>query len=562
MDFSKIQLLTQIDAKLQHMANNPGVNFTPEELTMLRNLLKSVKDEVGRVDEVVAPVGVEKDRVEILEERSRNQGYCYLVLMSTLPSFETVSHDVFNRTLKCLESCLGPIPEGRETILNLTMCEAVLCGDFEPEVIGSDNPEILMKPDQHLKNLAKMTESKFRFNYEDAGGIMHITWNREKCTCSEILCDHGWASRFILQIITRPGQKVGAGTEIDFSKFFIMEEDVKEAKKKKEEERKAASEARKDKNGEMKRSMEKDMVNMLEGQLNARTEALELALLTLMSDREQKKGTDCESVTEDERSDLESTIHPIDSSSVVERYGRKFMPSGSVYKVGKASTVLEPVQEIQDLQPTVNVVQGFMRTQGMREAERQSNSQVHAINGLAAPFKDVRLNFLCHFHTALQECNIDPQSNPTDALDSIGTLKPQNPTDELIKQVVIRTFDFDETVVIANPFRLPFIEVGMLITDSMLIKCLTLLESEYKTKWFEQMKCLKIPKFHDEFGSLSTRVRQSHGSRRTSEGHIRQRRYSGRQSTDSEGDQTLHVRKAQGSSSKRPQSFLGLRTYR
>lgn len=215
--------------------------------------------------------------------------------------------------------------------------------------------------------------------------------------------------------------------------------------------------------------------------------------------------------------EVASTIMPGHSSSVVERYmsNQKFMPT-SAYVLQRKSTVLEPVSEESNfIEPRKDVVAGFVKTNSMMRVEKASNDRVYLINGLAAPFKDSRLNFLIHFHTALHECSFNPQTDPIDALEELGNSRPKNPTGELICQVVRRTFDFDEQTIIANPFNLPFIEVGMNITDSVVLKTLDLLRIEYKSLWFAQMKCLRVPGFHSEYRQLSTEVFKS-GSRRGS----------------------------------------------
>jgi len=81
-----------------------------------------------------------------------------------------------------------------------------------------EDKEAYAQSEVHLKTLAKMLESKCRFRYEDKGGRLHIIYTG-RCDCTEILCDHGWSPRFILQIIVREGQTVGA--DINLSELFI-----------------------------------------------------------------------------------------------------------------------------------------------------------------------------------------------------------------------------------------------------------------------------------------------------------------------------------------------------
>jgi hypothetical protein len=243
--------------------------------------------------------------------------------------------------------------------------------------------------------------------------------------------------------------------------------------------------------------LERDMVTMLSVSLEDRTNLLETALKELLKGKmnASESGND---------SECEGTVMPLDSSSQIGRYKKTFMRAGTVYNVGKGGTKLDRVRE--EFEPSIvtDVVQGFVRTEGMEKSERESVDQVYSINGLAAPFKNSRLNFLIHFHTALSESQVDSKSDPMEAMEHIGELKPRNPTEELMKQVVLRTFDFDRMVIVANPFQLPFIEIGMLLSDSCLAKCFEFLRSEYRTLWFQELKCLHVPPFHKEFRQLST----------------------------------------------------------
>jgi len=296
--------------------------------------------------------------------------------------------------------------------------------------------------------------------------------------------------------------------------------------------------------------------------LSSRTEALEIALSSLLEEkqrlaRQRLEGRrDSHQMNTESESDVESTVLPFDSGSNIGRYSKQFVKPGPIYNVRRAMTSLEPVEEVPSLRRNFDVVQGFLKTEDMQKREKKAMDKVYTINGLASPFKNSRLNFLIHFHTALSTCGVNPKTEPGEAFEMIATMRPQNPTEELIKQCMIRTFDFEEANVIANPFDLPFIEVGMLISESMLVKCLTLLQSEYRTLWFNSMKCLTVPTFHDEFSTFSTHMMakssgREHSRRRTT------RRGSDQASTTSESEGK------QGSGQyfmrqRKPRTILGL----
>jgi len=168
---------------------------------------------------------------------------------------------------------------------------------------------------------------------------------------------------------------------------------------------------------------------------------------------------------------------------------------------------VETIVEVNDLSLEKNVVIGYQRTPSMQKVERKMNSKVHAINGLANPFKSNRLNLLVHFHTAVEtNLPIDDGNGYASSLKKIIRYKSKSPSEELAKQIVELTFDFDELRVVSNPYKLPFIEVGMIISDNCLISCFTLLKSEYESLWFQEMKSLYVPSFHKRFRSHSETI--------------------------------------------------------
>jgi hypothetical protein len=358
--------------------------------------------------------------------------------------------------------------------------------------------------------------------------LFHVERVPGLCECEDILCVHGWAPRFVLAAIAREGTHVGA-SNIDFSALFIDRDTDQEHAQEADHvghlkfqprvetvlETRRQPRNEQEKRREIEREVDADMASVLSEHLEKRTMMIEKMFAEMVAAKQEQFSPG--GAHEDTGDEVASTIMPGHSSSVVERYmsNQKFMPT-SAYVLQRKSTVLEPVSEESNfIEPRKDVVAGFVKTNSMMRVEKASNDRVYLINGLAAPFKDSRLNFLIHFHTALHECSFNPQTDPIDALEELGNSRPKNPTGELICQVVRRTFDFDEQTIIANPFNLPFIEVGMNITDSVVLKTLDLLRIEYKSLWFAQMKCLRVPGFHSEYRQLSTEVFKS-GSRRGS----------------------------------------------
>lgn len=494
--------VTEIDQKLREMGMDVGVSFTTRELSVLRAMLKFTSELRG------VPPGqeIQNDWVDFhsVVLRAVRPGFCYVKSMLSLPSLRERGVAGLQPVVEAFTTALGENPEGRDVILYLTLADAVLKGRFEVKDLLEQSPLLLLTDAEHLECLRKSTESKVRYTYSEESGLFHIDEAKLCCNCTEILCDHGWASRFILQVITRPGLRVGA--DVDLSALFMQigDEEAKRDSMPRVEEVKEEQ-----KRAELKTELDVDMCRMLEETLERRTSLLQQTFEQLLRSRENAESSESDD-------GACSTVKPQDSSSVLSRYKKSYMPEGTVYNFRRTRTTLEPLQEVSPLNVEKDVVQGFKKTLLMAAEEKDSVDRVYMINGLAAPMKNSRLNFLMHFHTALQECKFNPDQDPVDALESLSLCKPKNPTEELVKQVTQRTFDFEQMVVVANPFRLPFIEVGMSITDSIILKAFDLLRSEYRTLWFQEFKCLIVPPFHNEFLAFSTSVRGESRRRRSS----------------------------------------------
>jgi hypothetical protein len=456
---------------------------------------------------------------------------------------------------------LGAIPEGLDVFTCLTMAEDILSNPNKPV----DFTDAGLKEENLLSHTgiaSKLLESPVRFSYRETGGLFHVDQFHLCDDKTDIMCQHNfWAARFILSVITRSGTRVGA--DIDLSALFIDRskgpvstlshisegteyETVLEPKRRPthaansqmhHEEHpsveplgRPTSKAPLNRLHDIDPSLDQALAGVLDSHLEERTAMLDKALQELTEETAKAKALN-ETLRRSselgikgsaEAVEVASTMMPNDSSSVIERYQRHFIDRAS-YNMRANRTELEPLSKRDQSPEYKDVVCGFMRTASMVVKEEEQKDRVYMINGLAAPFKDSRLNFLCHFHTALQECSFDPKMDPIDALQEIGESRPLNPTGELMRQVIQRTFDFSDMVVVANPFRIPFIEVGMNLTDTVVMKSLDLTLAEYKTAWFQEVKCLKMPPFHDEYTAYTTAVRDPHR-----QGSYRRRRSSSR----------------------------------
>jgi len=527
-----------IDEKFNQVNSGGSVEFTSEELTVLSGVFR--RSIMGMHDLEDSGSADNSERIELIEHFESEEGYCYGSLVRALPSLGSGTLKHFRDSLVEFRLGLSSCPLGTDILVDLCILDKVLSGELPFAVLvknridkKEDEAELnLLEDSQHIRTISKMSGSKHRYNYQDKSGIVHLEY-RGVCDCEDILCHHGWATRFILQVVAREGRRIGADPdEIDFSQLFVKQETGKlpdsvqqtpvsayVGKRPWQEVRNSPPNQEHNFGPQhspesLRQQISDDLVRMLGEQLNARTDVLEETMARIL---EQKRGESSRVYRTDSSeysqvsgselgSDVESTLHPLDSSSTAERYGKRFMSPGTVYRVNKGRTVLEPLVETRALNVVPDVVKGFQMTESMSAVDKEVRDSVYSINGLATPFNNARLNFLMHFHTALQTCGINPQTDPLEALEEIAEMRPGNPTEELIKQCVNKTFDFDGLSVKSNPFKLPMIEVSMLITHSMLMKCLDLLYNEYKTCWFQEMKCLVVPQFHSEFHKYSTRV--------------------------------------------------------
>jgi len=570
---NKSLVYQSLDKKFEQVNRDEHVDFTLEEMVVLGEIFRSRKQD-DDVSSLLLDEDLEK-RIHLLRDLELTDGYCYTSAIRMLPSLRSGSFDNFRVAVHEFKNGLGKNALGTEILVTLCLLDKVLLGKLGVEALkpstddGEELAAMLLEDSQHIQTVSKMSTSKCRYNYEEKGGLVHIKY-QTTCACEDILCEHGWASKFILQVIAREGRKIG-GTrdEIDLSKLFIRPEDIKPdnsiqstpasaylPKRTWEQTSNDLSEQN------MRQQVSEDIVRLLGETLDSRTAVIEDTMARILEDKRQSmKAQHCNSSDYSQasgselESEIESTIHPIDSGSVSGRYAKRYMSPGTVYKVSKGKTVLEPVSEVSALGLIPDVIGGFQMTESMRKVDIETKQTVHAINGLASPFKNPRLNFLCHFHTALKGCQTNSDRDPVDALEEIATMRPRNPTEELIKQCINKTFDFEDMSIKSNPFRLPFLEVGMLVTESMLAKCLDLLYNEYKASWFQELKCLMVPNFHSEFLNHSTYV-----SDRERQSGIKRRneiRRAPRSEEPKRGHESRTVKVRRDSHSSRQKSILG-----
>jgi hypothetical protein len=217
------------------------------------------------------------------------------------------------------------------------------------------------------------------------------------------------------------------------------------------------------------------------------------------------------------------------------------MDHGTVLTVKQDSKETGQISKIQPLSMKKDLVVGFQRTNDMIKEEISINQGMRPINGLAAPFKDSRLNFLCHFNSAIEELRMEePGITMLQIFSMIDGYRAETPSQELIYQMITKTFDLKRGVTIANPFGLPFVQIPMHISEVTLLKVYDMIQAELRLKWFEAMKNMRIPSFHSEYYKINdlriTRSKpKSKQSRRVDEPESRRRKGEWSRSTGKSG---------------------------
>lgn len=203
--------------------------------------------------------------------------------------------------------------------------------------------------------------------------------------------------------------------------------------------------------------------------------------------------------------DSEVSLNPGDSSSVLERYGKQYIQHGTQFSVMRAQSAAEAADNRTLLTANTFLVEGFHRSSESAVREARSVQKLTPINGLPRPFQSNRLNFLANFHTGLGRA-ITRMQEGTMVEIMIRVIKGNSlvPVDDLLTQVMCVTIDRRQSEYVSNPFNLPYIEIGMLVTEESLVKMLDLIQIEYKQLWFQELKSIVIPRFHSDYKAYSS----------------------------------------------------------
>jgi hypothetical protein len=209
-----------------------------------------------------------------------------------------------------------------------------------------------------------------------------------------------------------------------------------------------------------------------------------------------------------------SELTPNDSSSVIERYEEKrkyWKPDYNLPEEVVMSKDERDLEEITSLgyktRDENTVIRGFVKTRPMIFREMRTTQNIQTIKGLQRIFVNDRLNFLAHLHNALHKLDKDSHKYPPDnflyLLQRVCRKPCDTPQKELLKMVIETTIDFDTMEVVANQFRIPILETGMMLTEQYIYMAFDKLNHEYEMEWFETTKDLHVPSFHSKFKDKS-----------------------------------------------------------
>lgn len=439
------------------------------------------------------------------------EGYCYLRAITFFCDFARLQESQFLELLTRLKEELGSYPTANEVLVELVWSYFDTFGN--KAWAGNERAVYLVRK--------RVKESRIKIKFTDSDSdITHL----EKlgcspfCECESPVCIHGYGFDMASALSLKRSRRWGASgfdmgvflseamgnPEEDFEDLYSQlepaEEEVKKAKETVEKWDGAhlPSPQASPPSGKM-RAME-DRLKAMEAELTY-VKSKKPAPLSVASKTE---------------------LTPQDSSSIISRYGRHFMDQGTVLSPSAMNSAADrqegrTVFTVQD-----DLVSGFRMDENLVRAEQASIRKLTPINGLPRPFTCKRLNFLANLHTGIQRAIERRPESLQVAMFRAMRRRPELPCDELLYQVLICTIDRSTNTYSSNAFSLPYIEVGMHITEDSIAKTFDLLESEYKTKWFQEMKNISVPNFHDRYKKFSKDAMQTESPGRKIRSHSEQ----------------------------------------
>jgi len=341
--------------------------------------------------------------------------------------------------------------------------------------------------------------SRIRVKIEEvpAGGFHVGPLNGDVlCPCDFYICEHGKGFNYVSVLLTqRRTMKVGAST-FDMQAFLNPDDETSE-----------------DFLGNMFKSAEVCSAAHREaGIRDPIPESTKKVLAESVRARQelrQSSTAEAKSRWHREAKPFAETILPLDSSSQIGRDRREFMPPSSVLsdktlrEMMAEKLKVESVEDGSVLEMDNQLVKGHFATARLQQAVVETMDNMIPINGLPKPCTNQRLNFLMNLHTALDEVLIGEHPSFLESMRWIQKTKTRRPHVLLLQTVVDSTMDLSRLEIKSNCFRLPYINVGMVISERTLGTLFNMLNSEFQLCWFNEFKGLKVPKFHSTYSKLS-----------------------------------------------------------
>jgi len=481
-------------------------------------------------------------------------GHCYILLLLSISRMKAESWAEMSGIAQKLKDKSKRDPVGKEMMIDFmdVLSTWLLTRRYD---VGEPTNE--KKEEVSRELLEHLMESKVRYEVSDSG-ILHLALDRtDGCSCKEPVCEHGWSTRAVVVLLGSSDKKVGAAgiSGVDFSaiglgstvadEFETVLEYPRLSTQPKVEvncfnspppppspgwdqpmaqqqhfreptrpaqvlsprpldfpQRVSAPLQHWESMGSLGKVREQPNLN------DFRERAKEaLRNVTAMSE-ELTKIARAEKIATDQMKIIGELV-PGDSSSQFgtrEKNVGRYMNPGTVFS--NHQEFLSVLEEDLSDEPNLtigNVVSGFKKTQSMVYLERKAFDEITSINGLPQPFRNDRLNLLMHLDTSFPGVSLDSSDVGllTRSLVKFQTSSPSTTSEELLQAVFRSLLDMKNMRIKSNLFSLPYVEVGMSITEDTLVKMFDMIKNEYIVLWFDELKSLKIPSFHDQYSRLA-----------------------------------------------------------
>jgi len=438
--------------------------------------------------------GKGSQKLSLLDAYAEQDGFCYLRAVAFFCDFARMQDGEFTELIMTLRIKLGPRPRGNRLLTELVY---QFLQTFASVYWATDKQVV-----DWVCSRAGHSRVKVPINLNENLCHMPNLGGNPFCECSGPLCIHGWSFRmFICMTVDK---QVGA-SNFDMTQFL---------NERMYEERGSSEDAFEEVYSQLdpgteqvessKRNVDSwqqppkpviDPKDLEIGELRKRLQEAEGAKVQQMSPPTSPRPLFTAPKSE-------FTVGPNDSSSVYSRYNRHFMNQGTVMTMRPADNSQDQREGRQVLTVDNMLVSGFEMTEPVAMRQEQSMARLKPINGIPRPFSSARLNFLANLHTGIERAMGRRPGPVLEAMYRVMRSRPHLPCDELLYQVLTTTFDRASGTYCSNFFKLPYIEVGMQLTEDSVVKVFDLLKSEYKILWFQELKNVMIPNFYKDYESI------------------------------------------------------------